>query len=111
VTAPPPVIVAAADRAKDFSDKPVRVLASRRPPTSWLSTRKRHHDVPGGESRCATKHTAWRVSRRQTSNLGELHDCFTIAEIIALEDLGFVPRGQGGPCSAGGYTARDWAKP
>ena len=42
---------------------------------------------------------------------GELHDCFTIAEIIALEDLGFVPRGQGGPCSAAGYTARDGAKP
>jgi acetyl-CoA C-acetyltransferase len=42
---------------------------------------------------------------------GELHDCFTIAEIIALEDLGFVPRGQGGPCSAAGYTARSGAKP
>src|SRR5438552_287730 len=42
---------------------------------------------------------------------GELHDCFTIAEIIALEDLGFVPRGQGGPCSAAGFTARDGAKP
>jgi acetyl-CoA C-acetyltransferase len=42
---------------------------------------------------------------------GELHDCFTIAEIIALEDLGFVPRGQGGPCSAAGLTARDGAKP
>src|ERR1700716_1284075 len=40
---------------------------------------------------------------------GELHDCFTIAEIIALEDLGFVPRGQGRPCSAAGYPARDGA--
>ena len=37
---------------------------------------------------------------------GELHDCFTIAgNHRPLEDLGFVPRGQGGPCSAAGYTA------
>jgi acetyl-CoA C-acetyltransferase len=42
---------------------------------------------------------------------GELHDCFTIAEIVALEDLGFVPRGQGGFCSAAGFTARSGAKP
>jgi acetyl-CoA C-acetyltransferase len=35
----------------------------------------------------------------------ELHDCFTIAEIVALEDLGFVPKGQGGPFSASGATA------
>ena len=26
-----------------------------------------------------------------------VHDCFTIAEIIAYEDLGFCPRGEGGP--------------
>lgn len=27
----------------------------------------------------------------------EVHDCFTIAEILAVEDLGFVAKGQGGP--------------
>lgn len=44
-------------------------------------------------------------------DLLELHDCFTIAEIIALEDLGFVPRGEGGPATAAGYTAPDGTKP
>lgn len=29
-------------------------------------------------------------------NLVELHDCFTIAEILALEDLGFWEKGRGG---------------
>ncbi len=29
-------------------------------------------------------------------NIAELHDCFSIAEIIAMEDLGFWPRGQAG---------------
>lgn len=41
----------------------------------------------------------------------ELHDCFTIAEIIALEDLGFVRRGEGGPFSAAGCTARNGPMP
>ncbi len=35
----------------------------------------------------------------------ELHDCFTIAEIIASEDLGFVAKGQGGPYAAAGCSA------
>lgn len=29
-------------------------------------------------------------------NLAEVHDCFTIAEICAVEDLGFVKKGEGG---------------
>lgn len=28
-------------------------------------------------------------------SLAEVHDCFTIAEILALEDLGFYPKGEG----------------
>jgi acetyl-CoA C-acetyltransferase len=38
-------------------------------------------------------------------DLAELHDCFTIAEIIASEDLGFIEKGQGGPFAAAGCTA------
>lgn len=40
-------------------------------------------------------------------DFAELHDCFTIAEIIALEDLGLFPRGQAGPAGLAGKTARD----
>lgn len=36
----------------------------------------------------------------------ELHDCFSIAEIIDSEDLGIVPRGQGGGWAGEGRTAR-----
>lgn len=28
--------------------------------------------------------------------VAEVHDCFTIAEVLAMEDLGFCPRGEGG---------------
>ena len=29
-------------------------------------------------------------------DLAEVHDCFTIAELLATEDLGFANRGKGG---------------
>lgn len=37
----------------------------------------------------------------------EVHDCFTIAEIMAIEDLGFVPKGEGGPATLDGLTSLD----
>jgi acetyl-CoA C-acetyltransferase len=33
----------------------------------------------------------------QDIDVAELHDCFSIAEIVDSEDLGFFPRGEGGP--------------
>ena len=33
----------------------------------------------------------------QDVDVAEVHDCFTVAEIMAYEDLGFCARGEGGP--------------
>jgi acetyl-CoA C-acetyltransferase len=41
----------------------------------------------------------------------EVHDCFTIAEIMALEDLGFVGPGEGGPYVQQGATALGGERP
>ncbi|MBI3486262.1 thiolase domain-containing protein [Candidatus Daviesbacteria bacterium] len=37
-------------------------------------------------------------------DLAEVHDCFTIAEILAMEDLGFCKKGQGGKFIEQGTT-------
>lgn len=37
-------------------------------------------------------------------NVAEVHDCFTIAEILAMEDLGFFPKGQAAAAVASGKT-------
>lgn len=37
-------------------------------------------------------------------NVVEVHDCFTIAEIMAMEDLGFCKKGDGGKFVASGAT-------
>ncbi len=105
------VIVTAADRAADFSDKPVRVLGIAQA-SDYLALDQKP-DITTFPAVKAAAAKAYKMAGVGPSDIefGELHDCFTIAEIIALEDLGFVPRGQGGPCSAAGYTARSGAKP
>jgi len=40
-------------------------------------------------------------------DVAEVHDCFTITELINYEDLGFCPRGQGGAMAASGRTSLD----
>jgi acetyl-CoA C-acetyltransferase len=37
-------------------------------------------------------------------DVAEVHDCFTITEIINYEDMGFCERGQGGKFAADGQT-------
>ena len=36
--------------------------------------------------------------------VAEVHDCFTIAEILAMEDLGFCKKGMGGEFVEKGHT-------
>jgi acetyl-CoA C-acetyltransferase len=43
----------------------------------------------------------------QDIDFAEVHDCFTIAEIIATEDLGFFKPGMGGQAVEEEYTAPD----
>jgi acetyl-CoA C-acetyltransferase len=43
--------------------------------------------------------------------LAELHDCFTIAEIVASEDLGFANKGDGGPFAEAGCSTLDGRLP
>jgi acetyl-CoA C-acetyltransferase len=40
-----------------------------------------------------------------------VHDCFTIAEVIATEDIGFFAPGTGYKAAEDGVTSRDGARP
>jgi acetyl-CoA C-acetyltransferase len=40
-------------------------------------------------------------------DFAEVHDCFTIAELVAEEDLGFAPKGQAAKLTQEGYTKID----
>jgi len=56
---------------------------------------------------------ALQMAKRKPSDLhvAEVHDCFTIAEVCAIEELGLAPRGQGGDAALSGLTARDGRSP
>lgn len=50
---------------------------------------------------------AWNIAGYGPDDIDvvEMHDCFTIAEIVRLEGLGVVPRGEGGKWAANGDTS------
>ncbi|HTZ38693.1 MAG TPA: thiolase domain-containing protein [Syntrophales bacterium] len=56
---------------------------------------------------------AYRMAGVKPSNidLAEVHDCFTITQILNIEDLGFFEKGGGGAAVMEGKTARDGEKP
>jgi acetyl-CoA C-acetyltransferase len=49
--------------------------------------------------------------RPEGVQFAEVHDCFTIAELVALEDLGFFPPGGAGRATVEGVTAHDGRLP
>ena len=98
------VLVAPAERAQEFTDKPVRVLGIAQASDSFALDQKVDITTFPAVRRAAAK--AYDMARLtpQDIQFAELHDCFTIAEIIALEDLGFVKPGEGGPYTHAGCT-------
>lgn len=48
---------------------------------------------------------------RKDIDVMEVHDCFTIAEILALEDMGFCAKGEGGAYVSSGITKLGGKKP
>ena len=54
-----------------------------------------------------TKHTVRLELHAKDIDLAEVHDCFTIAEVLATEDLGFTGRGEGGRFAREGEGRRN----
>ena len=104
------VLLAATERAGEFR-KPIRVLGVGQASDRLALADK--EDITTFPAVRAAAQRAYAMAGAGPSDIdiAELHDCFTIAEIIAMEDLGFVPRGQGGPETAAGFSALYGEKP
>jgi acetyl-CoA C-acetyltransferase len=101
------LVLAASDVAKKYNDTPIEIagsslvtvplgLSNR---TTWTSFESTILAAKGAYAQAKVT--------PQDISLAEVHDCFTIAEIVATEDLGFVPKGRGGFEVAEGTTAYD----
>jgi acetyl-CoA C-acetyltransferase len=105
------VILAPADRARDFTSKPVRILGVAQASDFVALDQKPDITTFPAVRRAAQKAYEMAGVGPRDIQFAELHDCFTIAEIVALEDLGFIDRGLGGPWTESGATARTGEKP
>ena len=104
------VILVAEELARNFTDIPLHVIGLGQGSGSGLHAKE---DLTSFE---ATKHAAreaYELSglRPDDIQICEVHDCFSIAEIVHLEDLGFYPQGQGYKAVEEGLTRRDGPKP
>jgi acetyl-CoA C-acetyltransferase len=105
------VLLIAADRARDFVEKPVQILGVAQASDFVALDQKPDITTFPAVRRAAEKAYAMAGVTARDIQFAEVHDCFTIAEIVALEDLGFVERGAGGPYAASGATARTGDRP
>jgi len=98
------VLIAPLERAPEFTDQPVKVLAVAQ--TSDYVALDQKDDITTFRAVSAAAQKAYKMAgvTAQDIQFAEVHDCFTIAEIIATEDLGFVKKGEGGPYALAGCT-------
>ena len=98
------VVLAPLDRAREFSSRYAKILAVAQTSDCVPLDRKSGiTSFTSVESAAKQAYTSAGLGPRDIE-VAELHDCFTIAEIVASEDLGFVEKGQGGPFAAAGCT-------
>jgi acetyl-CoA C-acetyltransferase len=73
----------------------------------------RSEDVWGFASVARAAEKAYAQAGRTPGEIDvlEVHDAFTIGEIMTLEALGLAPRGKGAELAPSGHTARDGAQP
>jgi len=99
------VIVAPAEIAKQYTDTPVHIIASTQ--TSSTITLHDRKDITTLDSTVVAANKAFSTAKLAPGDIdiAEVHDCFTIAEILAIEDIGFFKKGEGGKATEDGLTA------
>jgi len=98
------LILARPEMAKKFTDTPVHIIGS-----GQASDTIGLYEREGLTTLAAAKvagQEAYRMAgvKPKDIDVAEVHDCFTIAEIIAYEDLGFCGPGEGGSLIEKGVT-------
>lgn len=100
------VVLASEAKARELGgDEMVEVLASERGGTVATLQDREHMTGIGGAELAGRKAMKRAQLKPADIDVAEVHDCFTIAEIMATEDLGFFERGQGGKAAMDGVTS------
>ena len=98
------VVLCAADKARNYTDSPVYVKASAQA-SDTISLHDRRDLTKIDATIVAAKKAYQRASLEPSQiDLAEVHDSYTISELIAIEDLGFCNKGEGGFATEEGET-------
>jgi acetyl-CoA C-acetyltransferase len=105
------VLIAPLERAHEFTNKAVQILGIAQ--TSDYVALDEKDDITTFRAVKEAAQKAYKMAgvTPQDIQFAEIHDCFTIAEIIATEDLGFVKKGEGGPYALEGCTSLKGPRP
>jgi len=105
------VIIAPLERASEFTGKAVKILGIAQ--TSDQVALDQKDDITTFSAVRAAGEKAYKMAGLGPNDIqfAEMHDCFTIAEIIACEDLGFVKKGEGGSYALQGCTSLNGPRP
>jgi acetyl-CoA C-acetyltransferase len=101
------VILTKTELAKNFSDNPIYIKGSgQASDTIGLYERD---DLTSLNAVALAARDAYEMSGMKPKDIdvAEVHDCFTIAELIISEDVGFCKKGDGGKLVQSGDTAID----
>jgi acetyl-CoA C-acetyltransferase len=99
------VVLAPLEKARALCDTPI-LVAGNGQASDNISLHSRQ-TLTGLRATVEAAHTAYKMAKVEPKDisLAEVHDCFTIAEIMAIEDLGFCKKGEGGKVTEAGETA------
>ncbi|MFX1475256.1 MAG: thiolase domain-containing protein, partial [Promethearchaeota archaeon] len=105
------LILCRGDLVKKFSGEPVWINASTQA-SDTLALHSRPHLTTFRAVKSAAK-LAYEKAKVEPKDIDvlELHDSFSISEIMAIEDIGIVEKGKGGSATEEGYTSMDGEKP
>jgi acetyl-CoA C-acetyltransferase len=104
------VLLVAEELAAEFNKTPLFVIGTGQASDGALTERSSLSHIPAA---IEAANQAYKMAGLTPDDidLAEVHDCFTIAEIMASEDLGFFKRGEGWRAVMEGKTARDGEHP
>ncbi|MCX8175428.1 MAG: thiolase domain-containing protein [Candidatus Micrarchaeota archaeon] len=99
------VVLMPLEKAKRYTSQPIEIVASAQA-SDALALHSRHCESELHSTKVAAKKAFEQAGISPSDvDVAEVHDCFTIAEIMAIEDIGFFKKGEGGKASQEGRTA------
>lgn len=104
------VLLVSEEIARQFTDSPIHIIGTGQASDTALHGRSTLTSLPAARKSAQTAYEMAGVTPADIKVV-EVHDCFTIAEIVATEDLGFFKPGEGWKAAEDGLTTRSGSRP